>query len=213
MKRICTILLVFTGVCLFSCQKEINDYLANENNPGDSSGTGSKDSPNVLKGTWVFDSLSNQSQNSSEVSINSVDYLTISNLNYITLGNFGNLDIDDSLFNLVGCTYSATGNTFVDQYQNGVLTSSDTTQYALYLPPSTNLSDYQIISSDSVYLPHGGFLSTDSTYQPYGMHFKIDGNTLVFTKYTNTDTSIVKNDGYTYLEKTNGINNYYFHKN
>jgi hypothetical protein len=213
MKKICLILLVFTGVCLFSCQKEIDDYLANEDNPGDSTVTGGNDSSNVLKGTWVFDSISSQSQSSSEVVISGIDYLTLSALSYITLGNYGNLDIDDSLFNLVGCTYSASGITSIDQYQDGVLTDTTSTPYTYYQPPATNSSAYQIIGTDSVYLPHGGFFSTDTTYQPYGMHFTIDSNRLVFTRYISTDTSIVENDGYTHLEKTNGINNYYFHKN
>jgi hypothetical protein len=215
MKKIFLIVLIFTGICFFSCQKEIDDYIGNGTNPEDSTGTGTggNDTVNVLMGSWTLDSLSSQSQSSSDVSIDGVDYLTLSSITYSSLGNYGSLTIDDSLFNTVGCTYSASGIFIINSYQDGQHIDSTTMPYTYYKPPTTNSSAYNLIGSDSVFFPHGGFLSTDTTFRPYGLHFNLDNNKLVFTQYANIDTSEVKDDGYTYLEKSTGITYLYFHKN
>ena len=185
-------LLIIAAVCLVSCQKEISDYINDDNSNGGNNGEDST-AVNPLKGLWNFTSISANTQNSSELNYLGEDDKTISFTNYTSENNSGTLVVDDSIFSMNDHTYSISTTLKTYSYQNGVLLDSMDVPFNYYMPATNSTAKYKLIGNDSVYFPEGGFLSTasdSSAFKPYGLKFKIAGTVLTFTQNISLDTVV-----------------------
>ncbi len=108
MKRILPILIAFTAIVFYSCQKEL---LEGTNPPTDPpiNPPVNVDSSNLIdsmKGNWNFVEIDAVTESTSEFSLAGSDKKTLAFMNYVTKNNHGTVTIDDSVIHTIGITYA-----------------------------------------------------------------------------------------------------------
>jgi hypothetical protein len=212
MKKFLFVLITLT-IGIISCQKGITDSIDTGDTGGDNNG-GDTTVLNALKGSWNFTSVSANTQNSVEFTVDGENDKSLSVTNYTSQNNSGTLVIDDSMFHMNNYTYSIDTSIETYSYTNGILSDSINVPFSYYVPATNSSAKYKLIGTDSVYFPEGGFVSIDdnaSAFKPYGVKFNITGNILKFTQNVNIDTTVV-NSGITQHETVTGTGTLLFQK-
>lgn len=190
----CLFVFIALTIGFISCQKGITDAIDTGDTGGDNNG-GDTAVLNALKGSWNFTSVSANTQNSVEFTIDGENDKSLSVTNYTSQNNSGTLVIDDSMFRLNNFTYVIDTSIKTYNYISDTLVDSVNVPFTYYVPASNLSAKYQLIGSDSVYFPEGGFVlpgDDSTTSKPYGLKFIITGNTLKFTQNLGIDSTVVE---------------------
>ncbi|MEP6682773.1 MAG: hypothetical protein ABJA35_05910 [Parafilimonas sp.] len=209
----CLFVFIVMIIGITSCQKGITDVVDTGNTGGDNNG-GDTTVLNALKGSWNFTSVSANTQNSVEFTIDGETDKSLSVTNYTSQNNSGTLVIDDSMFQMNNYTYTIDTSIETYTYINDILSDSINVPFTYYVPATNSSAKYHLIGTDSVYFPEGGFISSssDSTaFKPYGLKFSITGNILKFTQNIHVDTTVVQS-GITQHETATGTGTLLFQK-
>ncbi len=177
MKKISFSLLSFAVILLMvSCKK-------------DGSSTSSS-----ISGTYKFVSIQANTQSTVQYFDGSDYYKTITNSTYTSTKNGGTVAFSGSTVTGTGLTYTISDTAMGYYYINNVLTDSIPFPMDLTIPPTSSVSNYQVIGQDSIYFSGGSFLGGsgmgNTPSVPSGGKFTLSNGTLSITLNAVRDTTI-----------------------
>lgn len=187
-------LLLFTGVSLVACQKEVN--FQNEGSQGNGNGNGTN---NInIKGDWTFTGANAKTYAAITITEGTETLKSITTSDYDTQENTGSLTITDKQFIFTGIGHKVSDIAHSVTYYNGDLFDETDMPFEAVTPPTDNTSPYVRNTNDSVTLttslgmlpdPSGGLTPTPAG--PLGMKISISGDVLTLvmkTAFSNTIT-------------------------